>query len=550
MPDGACPVQRAGRPAVVTLPQHIDSSNAGQIREQLLWVINCGAVVLVADMTGTISCDYYGVEALACAHQRAVANGTQLRLVVTADAVCRVLTLNGLDRLVVVYPDLDGAIAAGTERREVPGGQRTGTAGHTARAEEPLASLVYSIFAVGMMLQAAVDLPPDVTAQRITEALRRLDDAVREARDHVFAGHGQGARSSEPDLAWRPPPQALVRSASATGRSALLQRRVTQTAHALHVTAADTAALLERRADLAWLPARIDYPTEAKRLRVLADQAQQMAERWEQRPQASQDQAEPETERIGVFLVDDQEVARRGVRVLLEAEPDIAVVGEAGTAAAALARIPAVKPDVAVLDVRLPDGDGASVCREIRSKMPGVACLMLTSLSDEQALFDAITAGATGYLTKQVRGSDLVTAVRTVAAGQALLDAQAASQVARWMREQAQRPDPLVRLSWQEERILALIGEGLTNRQIGERLRLSEKTVKNYATAIFAKLGIKRRTQAAAYAVQIFPRRPREKTTARRPDTGPVRRELTFTQTSIVRRRRVVASCCRPASFR
>lgn len=160
------------------------------------------------------------------------------------------------------------------------------------------------------------------------------------------------------------------------------------------------------------------------------------------------------------------------------------------------------------------------MCREIRSKMPGVACLMLTSLSDEQALFDAITAGATGYLTKQVRGSDLVTAVRTVAAGQALLDAQAASQVARWMREQAQRPDPLVKLSWQEERILALIGEGLTNRQIGERLRLSEKTVKNYATAIFAKLGIKRRTQAAAYAAQIFPRRPREKTTARRPDTG------------------------------
>ena len=504
MSERICPVQWADQRAVVTLPQNIDSANAGLIREQLLWVINRGAVVLVADLAGTVACDYSGAEALARACHRAVANGTQLRLVVTADAVRQVLTLTGLDRVVAVYPDLDGALAAGAERGEVPGGQTTGIAGRAAGAEEPLNPVVSSIFTVGMLLQAAAGRPGDVTAQLITEALCHLNDAVREARDHVFAGPGQDGQGSDLDLAWRPPPQVLQHSASAMNRSALLHQQVARTARALHVAAADTAALLERRADVAGLPARIDYPTEIKRWRVLADQARQMAARWEQRPQLSQGQAEPEIARIGVFLVDEHEVARRGVRVLLEAEPDITVMGEAGTASAALARIPAVKPDVAVLDVRLPDGDGVSVCREIRSKMPGVACLMLTSVSDEQALFGAITAGATGYVLKQIRGPDLVTAVRAVACGQALLDAQAASQVARWMREQARQPDPLAGLSWQEKRVLALIGEGLTNRQIGERLRLSEKTVKNYATAIFTKLGVRRRTQAAAYAVRIF----------------------------------------------
>ncbi len=208
---------------------------------------------------------------------------------------------------------------------------------------------------------------------------------------------------------------------------------------------------------------------------------------------------------IGVFLLDDHEVVRRGVRDLLEAEQDITVVGEAGTAASALARIPALKPDVAVLDVRLPDGDGVSVCREIRSKMPEVACLMLTSFGDDEALFDAIMAGAAGYVLKQIRGTDLVGAVRTIASGRSLLDPEAASRVMRRMREQAQRSDPLAGLTDQERRILELIGEGLTNRQIGERLFLAEKTVKNYVSALFAKLGMERRAQAAAYAARIFP---------------------------------------------
>jgi DNA-binding NarL/FixJ family response regulator len=208
--------------------------------------------------------------------------------------------------------------------------------------------------------------------------------------------------------------------------------------------------------------------------------------------------------RIGVFLLDDHEIVRTGVRDLLEAEGDITVVGEAGTAESALARIPALRPDVAVLDVRLPDGDGVSVCREIRSKMPGVACLMLTSFGDDEALFDAIMAGAAGYVLKQIRGTDLVGAVRTVAAGGSLLDPQAASKVMARMRERARRDDPLARLTEQERRILELIGEGLTNRQIGERMFLAEKTVKNYVSSLFVKLGMERRTQAAAYAARIF----------------------------------------------
>jgi DNA-binding NarL/FixJ family response regulator len=211
-----------------------------------------------------------------------------------------------------------------------------------------------------------------------------------------------------------------------------------------------------------------------------------------------------ERAQIGVFLLDDHEIVRMGVRELLEAEPDITVVGEAGTASSALARIPALRPDVAVLDVRLPDGDGVTVCREIRSRMPEVACLMLTSFGDDEALFDAIMAGAAGYVLKQIRGTDLVGAVRTVASGQSLLGPDAASRVMRRMRGQSAPADPLAALTGQERQILELIGQGLTNRQIGEQMFLAEKTVKNYVSALFAKLGMERRTQAAAYAARVF----------------------------------------------
>jgi DNA-binding NarL/FixJ family response regulator len=220
--------------------------------------------------------------------------------------------------------------------------------------------------------------------------------------------------------------------------------------------------------------------------------------------QRGPDDATVSQEQIRVFLLDDHEVVRRGVRELLEAESDIIVVGEAGTAASALARIPALRPDVAVLDVRLPDGDGITVCRDIRSKMPEVACLMLTSFGDDQAIFDAIMAGAAGYVLKQIRGTDLVGAVRTVASGESMLDPEAASRVMKHMRDQAARSDPLAGLTGQERRILELIGEGLTNRQIGERMFLAEKTVKNYVSALFAKMGMERRTQAAAYAARAF----------------------------------------------
>ena len=206
---------------------------------------------------------------------------------------------------------------------------------------------------------------------------------------------------------------------------------------------------------------------------------------------------------IRVFLLDDHEVVRRGVRDLLESDGHIAVVGEASTVAEALARVPAVRPDVAVLDVRLPDGDGVTVCRELRSLFPDLACLMLTSFADDEALFDAILAGAAGYVLKQVRGSDIIGAVRTLAAGGSLLDPVTTARVMQRLRERAVADDPLEALTDQERRILDLIGEGLTNRQIGERMFLAEKTVKNYVSNVLAKLGMERRTQAAAFVARL-----------------------------------------------
>ena len=201
-------------------------------------------------------------------------------------------------------------------------------------------------------------------------------------------------------------------------------------------------------------------------------------------------------EKLRVFLLDDHEMVRRGVRELLEGEGDIEVVGEAATAAEALVRVPAVRPQVAVLDVRLPDGDGVTVCRELRSQLPELACLMLTSFSDDDALFGAVMAGAAGYVLKNIRGGDLVGAVRTVAAGGSLLDARSTALMLARLRDKP-FADPLDVLTTQERRILELIGEGLTNRQIGERMFLAEKTVKNHVSSLLSKLGLQRRTQAA-----------------------------------------------------
>ncbi len=213
---------------------------------------------------------------------------------------------------------------------------------------------------------------------------------------------------------------------------------------------------------------------------------------------------------LRVFILDDHEVVRRGVRDLLEAEEDIEVVGEAGDARQALARVPAIRPQVAVLDVRLggtggPEGDheGIVVCRELRARMPELACLMLTSFDDDEALFDAIMAGAAGYVLKQIDGSALVQAIRTVAAGQSMLDPRTATRVMERLRDpgrgQATEAETsgLGLLSPREREVLDLIGEGLTNRQIADRLFLSEKTVKNRVSAILSKLGVGRRVQAA-----------------------------------------------------
>ncbi len=207
---------------------------------------------------------------------------------------------------------------------------------------------------------------------------------------------------------------------------------------------------------------------------------------------------------IRVFLLDDHEVVRRGLHDLLESEGDIEVVGESGSVKEAIARIPALRPDVAVLDGRLPDGSGIDVCREVRSIDPTIKALILTSYDDDEALFAAILAGAAGYVLKQIAGNDLIEGVRRVAAGQSLLDPTLTARVLERVRKGPEVNEELAALTEQERKILALIAEGLTNRQIGERLFLAEKTVKNYVSSILAKLGLERRTQAAVLAAKLL----------------------------------------------
>jgi two-component system, NarL family, response regulator DevR len=216
----------------------------------------------------------------------------------------------------------------------------------------------------------------------------------------------------------------------------------------------------------------------------------------------------PPSRLVTVFLLDDHEIVRRGVRELLEGAGGIEIVGEAGSAAEAPGRVHAVDPDVAVLDVRLPDGDGVEVCREIRSLHPRTACLMLTSYTDDEALFQAIMAGAAGFVLKQVRGNDLVDAVRRVATGQSLLDPAVTARVLERLRHGPQEDERLARLSPQERQILELMAEGLTNRGIGERMHLAEKTVKNYVTNVLSKMRMSRRTEAAVYAARHIDRPP------------------------------------------
>ena len=215
------------------------------------------------------------------------------------------------------------------------------------------------------------------------------------------------------------------------------------------------------------------------------------------------DSESPDDQRIRVFLLDDHEIVRRGLRDLLEDSGRIKVVGEAGTAVEAMSRIPPTRPDVAVLDVRLPDGDGVSVCRDVRSRHPEIQCLMLTSFSDDEALFQAIMAGAAGYLLKQIKGPDIIDAIVRVAAGQSLLDPAVTARVLQRLRTPPAEDERLASLTGQERKVLELIAEGLTNRQIGERIHLAEKTVKNYVSNLLTKLGMERRTQAAVYAAGL-----------------------------------------------
>jgi DNA-binding NarL/FixJ family response regulator len=211
---------------------------------------------------------------------------------------------------------------------------------------------------------------------------------------------------------------------------------------------------------------------------------------------------------IRVFLLDDHEVVRRGLIDLLQAGGDIEVVGESGTAAEAARRIPAMRPDVAILDARLPDGNGIDVCRDVRAIDSTIKGLILTSYEDDEALFAAIMAGASGYVLKQIRGTDLVDAVRRVAGGQSLLDPAVTQRVLERIRHGVEQPRELAALTDQERRILEFIAEGLTNREIAGRMFLAEKTVKNYVSSLLAKLGLERRTQAAVLATRLLGEHP------------------------------------------
>ncbi len=206
---------------------------------------------------------------------------------------------------------------------------------------------------------------------------------------------------------------------------------------------------------------------------------------------------------IRVFLLDDHEIVRRGIADLIDAEPDIEVVGEAGNVAEAMARIAAARPTVAVLDARLPDGSGIDVCRDIRSANPDIYCLILTSFDDDEALFSAVMAGAAGYLLKEIRGSSLVDAIRQVAAGRSLMDPKVTGRLLARLRDGEPHDKRIEALTDRERDILTLIAEGMTNRQIGEHLHLAEKTVKNYVSALLAKLGMQRRTQAAVFGAEL-----------------------------------------------
>ena len=207
---------------------------------------------------------------------------------------------------------------------------------------------------------------------------------------------------------------------------------------------------------------------------------------------------------IRVFLLDDHEVVRRGLADLLQAEGDIEVVGESGSAVEATHRVPALRPDVAILDARLPDGNGIDVCRDVRAVDPSIKGLILTSYEDDEALFAAIMAGAAGYVLKQIRGTDLVDAVRRVAAGQSLLDPAVTARVLERIRTGIEEPRELRSLTDQERRILEYIAEGLTNHEIAQRMYLADKTVKNYVSSVLAKLGLERRTQAAVLATRLL----------------------------------------------
>lgn len=204
-----------------------------------------------------------------------------------------------------------------------------------------------------------------------------------------------------------------------------------------------------------------------------------------------------------MFLVDDHEVTRYGVVALLESEPDLEVVGEASSVREALARAPGTCPDVAVLDVRLPDGSGIELCRDLRAQLPGLRCLMLTSFADHEALFDAIMAGANGFTLKEALASEVVASIRTIGAGGSLLDPQTTTALLRWLHRQQEQVDPVHRLNERERMVLELIGEGLTNRQIAERLNARERTVKHHVSQLLAKLDMQRRTQAAAFAARL-----------------------------------------------
>ena len=394
--------------------------------------------------------------------------------------------------------------------------------------------VIQRLFAAGLTVQSLQARHPDsAAAAKLGQVVNDLDDTIRQIRTSIFDLHGTlspapaSVRTEllamatehvaqlgfEPTLRFSGPVDTLVTPDLAKELAAVLREALSNVARHARASGAEVAVeVSSSRLSLSVSDNGVGLGASTRRsgLANLTERATRRGgtltvtqQSGRRNAAAMADSPDLTATPIRIFLLDDHEIVRRGIADLLSAADDMEVVGEAGTAAEALRRIPAVRPDVALLDGRLPDGSGIDVCRDIRSSHPDVRCLILTSYDDDDALFAAVMAGASGYLLKEIRGSSLLEGIRQVRAGRSLLDPTVTERVMQRLRAGQQTDPRLAGLTERERQILDLIAEGLTNRQIGERLFLAEKTVKNYVSALLAKLGMQRRTQAAVFGSEL-----------------------------------------------